>query len=513
MYHNWHFLSRLAQALNEQLKGLQIMECFSQNKDELIIGLTSPVAQYYIRADLTPQVSLLQVSNDFKRARKNSINLFETTLNSRVSSVKAFENERSFYLHLDQGYLVFKMHGKRSNILLLDAEGEPKDVFKHNLSNDLQLRFQDLKQPLDLSYDRFKELSGELQKFNPSLGKEMAEQLLAMGYAEAGISSQWDMLQSMLKQVHTSPIFIYQEDSKLPKLSLLKLDQPVISEMNDPLEANNTYFSTYTRAYYLYKEQSKHIRPLESQIKKTENYLKKTRQKLDEVGNKRGHDEIANIIMANLHAIKGGASSATLYDFYHDQQITIKLSPETTPQKFAENLYRKSKNHQKEIDQLQNNIATREKELTSLQAKLQSVQASDSIKEMRKHGPERKAKEKEIILPYYKHEYRGYQILVGRSSKHNDELTLKIANKDDLWLHAKDVPGSHVVIRQQPGKAFPNDVIEKAAELAAWNSKRKTDSLCPVIYTPKKYVRKRKGDPPGAVVVEREKVLMVQPKA
>ena len=81
-----------------------------------------------------------------------------------------------------------------------------------------------------------------------------------------------------------------------------------------------------------------------------------------------------------------------------------------------------------------------------------------------------------------------------------------------MWLHAKDVAGSHVIIKHQSGKNFPKDVIERAAELAAYNSKRRTESLCPVSYTPKKFVRKRKGDAPGLVVVEREQVIMVVPR-
>ncbi|RDC64187.1 uncharacterized protein AHMF7616_02798 [Adhaeribacter pallidiroseus] len=90
-------------------------------------------------------------------------------------------------------------------------------------------------------------------------------------------------------------------------------------------------------------------------------------------------------------------------------------------------------------------------------------------------------------------------------------LTQQFTFKEDLWLHAKDVSGSHVVIKYQAGKTFPEPVIQKAAQLAAYYSKRKTDSLCPVLYTPKKFVRKRKGAAPGEVVVEREKVILVQP--
>jgi predicted ribosome quality control (RQC) complex YloA/Tae2 family protein len=90
-------------------------------------------------------------------------------------------------------------------------------------------------------------------------------------------------------------------------------------------------------------------------------------------------------------------------------------------------------------------------------------------------------------------------------------LTQKYSFKDDLWLHAKDVAGSHVLIKYQSGKNFPKEVIERAAQLAAWNSKRKNENLCPVAFTFKKFVRKRKGDPAGTVVVEREEVILVEP--
>ena len=114
-------------------------------------------------------------------------------------------------------------------------------------------------------------------------------------------------------------------------------------------------------------------------------------------------------------------------------------------------------------------------------------------------------------MPYKEFKIDGYIILVGKNAKHNDTLTLKIAKKNDLWLHAKDVSGSHVVLKQVPGKNYPEYIIEKAAQLAAFYSKRKTDTLCPVLYTPKKYVRKKKGTPAGAMFVEKEKVILVEP--
>jgi predicted ribosome quality control (RQC) complex YloA/Tae2 family protein len=101
---------------------------------------------------------------------------------------------------------------------------------------------------------------------------------------------------------------------------------------------------------------------------------------------------------------------------------------------------------------------------------------------------------------------------VGKNAKNNDLLTLKYAKKFDIWLHARDVSGSHVIIRNPQQRTVPKHVIEKAAELAAHFSKRATESLCPVIVTAKKYVRKTKDLLPGQVIVDREEeVVMVKP--
>ncbi len=120
-------------------------------------------------------------------------------------------------------------------------------------------------------------------------------------------------------------------------------------------------------------------------------------------------------------------------------------------------------------------------------------------------GEDAQAPFKEVLLD-------GFRILIGRNAKNNDLLTQRYAYKEDLWLHARDVSGSHVVIKYRAGKTFPKNVVERAAELAAWYSRRRTDSLCPVIVTPKKFVRKPKGLAEGQVLVEKEDVVLVVPR-
>jgi predicted ribosome quality control (RQC) complex YloA/Tae2 family protein len=161
-------------------------------------------------------------------------------------------------------------------------------------------------------------------------------------------------------------------------------------------------------------------------------------------------------------------------------------------------------------------VVAKEKEIRKLENQLREAEGSEDLKEMKRVNLELSAgerpKQQTESIPYHEFVVSGFRIWVGKNAQSNDVLTLKLGYKEDLWLHAKDVAGSHVLIKHQAGKTFPKDVIERAAQLAAYNSKRKNETLCPVVVTPKKYVRKRKGDPAGAVVVEREDVIMVEPK-
>ncbi|MBT7310911.1 DUF814 domain-containing protein, partial [bacterium] len=126
----------------------------------------------------------------------------------------------------------------------------------------------------------------------------------------------------------------------------------------------------------------------------------------------------------------------------------------------------------------------------------------------------RAKKQVEEILPFRRFVIDGkWEVWVGRSSKENDELTHNASSRDDWWLHAQGVSGSHVILRTagQP-ENVPNSVREKAAEIAAWFSKARNSSIVPVIITMRKYVRKPRKSLPGAASCEREKTIFVEPK-
>jgi len=151
---------------------------------------------------------------------------------------------------------------------------------------------------------------------------------------------------------------------------------------------------------------------------------------------------------------------------------------------------------------------------------LNELESVDSMKELR--GFEKKFKnelpnsnkknQNEPESKFNTREIDGYTIWIGRNAKSNDIMT-KQADKEDMWLHARGVGGSHVVIRMNRQKADPPKfIIEKAAALAAHYSKAKGTSLAPVIVTRKKHIRKPKGGKPGAFLIDKEDVVMVKPQ-
>ena len=132
--------------------------------------------------------------------------------------------------------------------------------------------------------------------------------------------------------------------------------------------------------------------------------------------------------------------------------------------------------------------------------------------EMREFGllKEKKERKKERRSRFRETEYMGFKILVGRNNKQNDEL-VRNSSKEDLWFHAHEMPGAHVVVKTE-GKNVPQEVIEYAASLAAGYSRGKDSGKVLVDYTFIKYVRKPKGFKPGMVIYTNYKTILVQPR-
>jgi predicted ribosome quality control (RQC) complex YloA/Tae2 family protein len=514
VHNNYYFLRQLTQSLQTLLTGTVISECFSQNKDELIIRFETHNGSSYLKASLTPTLSCLSFPTEFHRARKNSVDLFPEMIGHHVTSIRQSENERSFLIALTENKsLLFKMHGNRANIILFQAEGVVAN-FRKNLDTDVTLSINELDRQIDWSFETFQQHEQNLPALYFTFGKIVWQYLDAEGFKAMPAETKWHKIQG-IKATLEQPKYFLTSINQKAHLVLIPFGD-IQKTLDDPITAANEFFYTFTHSSLFDQEKNSLITTLRSKISGNKNYILKNNQKRSEIGRDSTYKVWADLIMANLHAITPNAKKVVLQNFYNDNiPLEIKLKADLSPQKNAEIFYKKAKNQQIEIDKLKESIDRKVKENEALENQLNEIEKTADLKSIReaKHQIKPITPDKQAVnLPYHEFIFKGYKIWVGKNAESNDILTLKLSYKEDLWLHAKDVAGSHVLIKHQAGKPFPKDVIERAAELAAYNSKRKTDTLCPVVVTPKKFVRKRKGDPAGAMVVEREDVLMVTPR-
>lgn len=511
MHNNFYFLRQLSATLAQRLFDYTIISCFSQNKEELIIELNNQHESFFIKAHLLSSFCCLTFPGEMSRARKNSVDLFNEVILKKVVGVTQYENERSFSIDLDQHFsLVFKMHANRSNILLT-KESTVIQIFKNQFKDDFGISLSSLHQTIDWSESHFKLSIHNLKEAYFTLGKEVWRYIEENEFHHMNLQNQWQLFNDTLNKLLHPKHYILNRDGSI-KFSLLP-DPNVVAVFEDPIEAINEFFHLYIQTSALQKEKAVIIKKLTSSITASQSYIEKNNKKLSEIENTTHYKSWADILMANMHQIKKGSTKAVLKDFSNNP-ISIKLKPGLSVQKNAEIFYRKAKNQDIEINKIKTAIAQKKEEIKEWNNQLSLINSIETLPELRKHFKTAKkatVKKKEP-LPFHLVEFMGYQIWIGKNALNNDLLTIKHTHKDDLWLHAKDVAGSHVVIKHQAGKNFPKEVIERAAELAAYNSKRKTETLCPVAYTPKKFVRKRKGDLPGTVIVEREDVIMVKPR-
>lgn len=509
MHNNFYFLRRLSSALGERLVGAQAVECFSQNRDELVLAFSTNQGEFFLRAYVGPDFSCLSFPKNFHRARKNTIELFTPLSGLHCTSVHQHLNERSFRLVFESGVeLLFRMHGTRANVLLI-RDGVLEDTFRKQVRTNLE----NLDRTIDWSYSHFLENRTRLKETYFTLGKVVWSFLESEGFATLEPEMQWKRLTALRDELEQASFYILHLDGK-PTFSLIAFGD-VTEAYADPIEAVDAFYRRFMKAIALTRERKRLLSLLQHRSRKTLAWLDSHRTRLAELKAGSRYRLWADLIMAHLGSIKPGDKTVKLPAFDGETQVEIRLKTDRSPQRNAEAYYAKARNTEREIIHLERMIQEKESQYEATRALIRQVEEAATLDELNSLGVGTVAFERrgEPTTPYREYEHMGFRIWVGRNAEANDKLLQQYTAKDDLWLHARDVPGSHVIVKHQSGKKFPRPVIERAAQLAAFHSKRRNESLCPVIYVPRKYVRKKKGDPPGTVHVDREEVILATPLA
>lgn len=269
----------------------------------------------------------------------------------------------------------------------------------------------------------------------------------------------------------------------------------------------------------LKEAKSRALAPLKAELKKSGKRRKALESEKSGLLKFKSDRRLADLLKANFVRIIKGSSFLELEDIYSQppKVITINLDPSLSPEKNIQRYYKRRRKYEKGIVRIENEldaIKSRKAEIDEAYATIENADHPDLIK---KHLPEtmgrKPAAKREAGRPSGPKSFissEGYRILVGRNDRENDEITFKVANGRDLWLHARDYPGSHVIVRLPKGADLPRSTLVEAAMLALKYSKAAKAGKGEVTYCFAKNIRKPKGGTPGKVLVNQEKSIMVK---
>ncbi|POZ89994.1 hypothetical protein AA81_12090 [Petrotoga halophila DSM 16923] len=265
-------------------------------------------------------------------------------------------------------------------------------------------------------------------------------------------------------------------------------------------------------------------RDLEKRVKSEIDRLEKTKeqilQDLNEEKNLMDLEKKGELLQTYLYKIKKGERYFTVTDWNTGEEVTIEIDPLLSPTQNLEKLYKNIKRTKSKVEHAKKRIKKVNNELEYYNQLFETISSAEEIEtlieikeEMKDIGliseNKKSKRERKVKTTFRKFNYKGFEILVGKNNKQNDELT-RSAAQADIWLHTHEIPGSHTIIKSS-GKEIPEEVIDYAAKIAATFSKAKMSSNVAVDYTQRKNVWKPKGAKPGMWLYKNYETIIVEP--
>ena len=472
---------------------------------------------------------------------------------STLDNVAVTHGDRILTFTFGSGYrLIFEMTGRNANIVTIDAKGLIKGATRTITSRVSGFREVrpgiDYSPPperaaIDLVWGALPILENRLRENDGLIGDELAVSLcagsrhfageaLAMCGLDPGKAIDALTAEDVVKLLKTLAELAHRiekggeggtvlSDSEGLPVDVFPLPMQTAGESCEYFDDLDEALSRYSRNREYGLEYRQLKQSMVSGLKREEKSLRSTIKKVErERGDAAGIEKLehrANTILANLHKISKGMEVVVLTDPYGDGDVEVELEATLDGAGNAERLFSRARKIKAASKLAVKRIAGLVERIERIAAERERITALDDIKELRKaaglhkkKGPSGKGRDDDRPFPRRFCSRAGLEIIVGRNDKENDKL-LRWAGKNDIWLHAQGVGGSHVVM-QSPGKQNPDHYsVELAAAIAAYFSKSKTSAVVPVAWTRVKYVTKRRGQGPGQVNYTREKVVFVEP--
>lgn len=526
-------LSKIKDELKAELYGKKINKITKNTETSLSV--------YFGRTELVfscnPAFPICYITNSKEGVLESSAglvaNMKKHLLNAMLVDIEQIGYDRILQFKFSKinelgelkGYSIyFEIMGKYSNFVLTDNENRIVDLLKRFSIEENRLRamfpgityelpiIEKKLLPLDIkeeSYYNFQK-EGTLLKNVEGIGKLTVQNL-----------EDYSTFQQILSDKLSPKIFFYKGRIVLGTvLNILPKSQyDEIKEFNSFREAINFYINSENLSSSFDALKTQLMDSISKKIKKDEKILEVLAKEKEEKADFEKYKELGDILAASIYSVKKGMSYVETYDFYNDTMIKIPLEPQHTPQENLEKIYKRYNKLKRGLEANSRRNIEINQELEYLYGIKLFIEASGDINNLKliydelvaqgyikinrkKSKPKKSNKE----IGYGIVEGENYLILYGRNNIENDNLTFKVADRTDTWLHAKNVPGSHVIIKCPE---LTEEILLKGAEIAAIYSKSNSGDRVSIDYTQRRYINKPKGAKPGFVTYVNEKNIQI----
>ena len=565
-------VSAIKAEIEDKILGGRIDKVYQPEKDEIILGIRSMGQAYKLLLTsnasnpkfhftqtnpsnpMTPPLFCMVMRKHLQSGKIIKIEQpdFDRILNIYVESL----NELGDY---SVKKLVLEIMGRHSNIILTDENNTILDCIKH-IGHDTSyvtevfpgreytlLPSQGKINTLELDNNDFNEVlennpSFEIQSviyknytgISPIAASEICYRANVNGSTPVEaltdiqkeiVFNKFAELVEDIKANRFYPESITNEKGKTIDFSPIEMTQFNGLEIKKYTSISELIESFYANRDFAYRigQKTQDLRKLITQ--NIERCIRKKDIQMQTLRSIKNRDELrlkGELLTANIYSIKKGMTTVELPNYYSENQelVAIELDSNKTPSENAQKYYKAYNKAKRTFEALKDQIKSNDEELAYLESVLTSVNNctdEQDVKEIRRELREegyvkkvknQKDKSKKHSVPLHFISQDGFDIYVGKNNIQNDELTLKFARPRDIWMHTKNIPGSHVIIVAN-GQTIPDTTLNEGAMLSAFYSKAKNSSKVPVDYTEKKNVKKPNGSKPGFVIYETNKTAYI----
>lgn len=545
------FTHALIKELNTTFAGGRIHKIQQPYEMELVLTIRANRKNHKLLISAHPSFGRIQVTeqayNNPETPPNFTMILRKYVEGNIIDSIEQYDNDRIILFNLtrrdelgdaSQQQLIVEIMGRHSNIFLLDKDKQIIDAIKHVPMYQNTFRTilpgatyqlppnQNQVNPFKVGENFEKDKSLMTAKFLQSqlmgLGRDSAIELASL--IEKDSRKPYQVIQDFCADFENpNPTLVVQDD----KQHFLVFPYTTISGE----ESHYDDLSALLTAYYQKKSKHDYVRQVgnaiiqvvEKNLTHQHKRLANLNQDMEKSSKADTFQLKGELLTTFLYQIEKGQTEVTLANYYdNDQPITISLDPALTPSQNAQKYYHKYNKLRNAINHIEKQKVVAEAEiqyLESIQTQLNFAEPNElaDIRDelidqgyLKKQKQDKKKRSNNASAK--PREYKtteGNRILVGRNNKQNDQLTMRLANKNHFWFHTKDIPGSHVILEtDKPSEA---EIIQ-AAELAAAFSKYSQSNNVPVDYTQVKHVKKPNGSKPGFVNYFEHKTIFATPK-